>query len=189
MSKEHIDAKLTSFDMRMKNTVESLLQELQGVRTNRASINLLDPLRIDAYGNYVSIQQVGTVSAPEARMLVVQVWDKGMVKAVEKAIRESDLGLNPSIDGQTIRIPMPLLTEERRQELTKVAAKYAEEAKVAIRNIRRDAMDWLKKSEKDGDLTEDDLHRLGDETQKLTDNHIKNIDNILEKKQKDIMAV
>lgn len=189
MAKGSVDERLVSFDARMTATVEALLQEFQGIRTNRASVGLLDPLRVDAYGSLVPLQQVGTVSAPDARMLVVQVWDKSMVKAVDKAIRESDLGLNPTVDGQTLRIPMPPLTEERRQELGKVAARYAEEARVAIRNVRRDAMESLKKGEKEGTLTEDDLHRLSDETQRITDQHIKDIDSVLEKKQKDILAV
>lgn len=180
---------LARFDGRMKGAVDALTQELQGIRTSRASISLLDPLKVEAYGSLVPLAQVGTVSAPDARMLVVQVWDRGMVKPVEKAIRESDLGLNPAVDGQTVRIPMPPLTEERRQELSRVAAKYAEEAKVAVRNVRRDALDSFKKGEKGGELTEDDLHRLTDETQKLTDQRIKEIENLLEKKQKDIKTV
>lgn len=180
---------LDRFDTRMKGAVDALAQELQGIRTSRASISLLDPLKVEAYGSLVPLAQVGTVSAPDARMLVVQVWDRSMVKPVEKAIRESDLGLNPAVDGQTVRIPMPPLTEERRQELSKVAAKYAEEAKVAVRNVRRDALDSFKKSEKEGELTEDDLRRLTDETQKLTDQRIKTIEDLLEKKQKDIKTV
>ncbi|MDR0631608.1 MAG: ribosome recycling factor [Holosporales bacterium] len=189
MSKDNVDSRLSSFDSRMHYSVEALSQELQGVRTSRASIGLLDPIKVDMYGSFIPIQQVGTVSAPDARTLVIQVWDRNSVKAVEKAIRDSELGLNPSVDGQTIRIPMPTLTEERRQELSKVAAKYAEESKVAVRNVRRDAMDWVKKSQKSGELTEDEEHRLADEIQKLTDGHIKDIDVMLEKKQKDIMAV
>jgi ribosome recycling factor len=189
MSKEQIDSRLQSFDSRMCGAVDTLATEFQGIRTSRASTGLLDPIRIEMYGSLVPMQQVGTVTAPDARTLVVQVWDKGAVKAVEKAIRESDLGLNPAVDGQTIRIPMPMLTEERRQELSKVAAKYAEESRVAIRNVRRDAMDWIKKSEKDSTLTEDEAHRLSDEVQKTTDAHVKEIDAMLDKKQKDIMSV
>ncbi|MDR1907436.1 MAG: ribosome recycling factor, partial [Holosporales bacterium] len=163
MSKDQVDPRLANFDARMHASVDALGQEFQGIRTNRASVGLLDPIRVEMYGAVVPIQQVGTVTAPDARTLVVQVWDKGAAKAVEKAIRDSDLGLNPSTDGQTIRVPMPSLTEERRQELTKVAAKYAEESRVAVRNVRRDAMDWIKKSEKSGEITEDDEHRLSDE--------------------------
>lgn len=184
-----VDARLVHFNERMDAAVEALQQEFQGIRTNRASTSLLDPLRVEAFGSFLPIQQLGTVSAPDARMLVVQVWDKTMVKAVEKAIRESDLGLNPSVEGQTIRLPMPPLTEERRQELGKVAARYAEESRIGIRNVRREAMETLKKGEKDGSITEDELHRLSDEVQKLTDSHIKEIDSTLEKKQKDIMSI
>ncbi|MDR1208648.1 MAG: ribosome recycling factor [Holosporales bacterium] len=189
MSKDHVDSRLSSFDSRMQSSVDALAQELQGIRTSRASISLLDPIKVDMYGSLVPIQQVGTVAAPDARTLVIQVWDRSAVKSVEKAIRDSDLGLNPSVDGQMIRIPMPALTEERRQELSKVAAKYAEESKIAVRNVRRDAMDWIKKSEKGGAVTEDESHRLGDESQKITDAHIRDIDAMLEKKQKEIMAV
>ncbi|MDR1597595.1 MAG: ribosome recycling factor [Holosporales bacterium] len=189
MSKEQIDPRLSDFDARMCASEDALAQEFQGIRTNRASTSLLDPIRVDVYSSLVPLQQVGTVSAPDARTLVIQVWDKSAVKAVEKAIRESDLGLNPSSEGQNIRIPMPPLTEERRVELSKIAAKYAEETRVAIRNVRRDAMDWIKKNQKSGVLTEDDEHRLGDEIQKITDCHVKNVDVALDKKQKDIMAV
>lgn len=189
MAKSSVDARLVDFDGKMTSSVESLGREFQGIRTSRASTGLLDPLRVEAYGSLVPLQQVANISAPDARMLLVQVWDKSMVKAVEKAIRESDLGLNPSVEGQSLRIPMPPLTEERRQELGKVAARYAEEARVVIRNIRREAMDTLKKSEKEGSLTEDELHRLSDEVQKLTDQHIRDIDAALDRKQKDILSV
>ena len=133
--------------------------------------------------------QVGTVNAPEPRLLTVQVWDAGLVKSVEKAIRESDLGLNPSVDGNLIRVPMPDLTEERRKELAKVAAKYTEQGRISVRNVRRDGMDTLKKEEKDGNISEDEKHRLGDEIQKLTDQFIKNIDEALKAKEQDIMQV
>ncbi|MDR2464416.1 MAG: ribosome recycling factor [Holosporales bacterium] len=178
---------LTTFDTYMQHAVDALAQEFQGIRTNRASVGLLEPLRVEVYGSSTPIQQVSTITTPDARTIVVQVWDKSATKAVEKAIRESDLGLNPAVDGQTIRIAMPVLTEERRHELTKVAAKYAEESKVSVRNTRRDAMDWIKKSEKNGEITEDDVHRMSDEVQKITDRHIKEIDTMLEKKQRDIM--
>lgn len=189
MAKEQIDPLLINFNARMANAVSGLLKEFSGIRTGRASVSLLDPIRVDAYNNLVPIQQIGTVSAPDPRQLMVQVWDKAMVKAVEKAIRDSDLGLNPAVDGNVIRIPMPMLTEERRQELSKVAAKYSEEAKVAIRNVRREAIDELKKSEKNSDITEDDLHRLSDEVQQMTDTHIKDIEEALTRKQKDIMSL
>jgi ribosome recycling factor len=188
MSK-HVDEALVGFDSKMGHTVEVLLQEFQGVRTSRASANLLDTLKVEAYGSLVPIQQVGTVSAPDARTLVVQVWSKDTVRGVEKAIRDSDLGLNPSVDGQIIRLPMPPLSEERRQELVKVVAKYAEEAKVAVRNIRRDAMEAVKKMEKNDEITEDDLHRLNSEIQKITDSHVSSIEDALEKKRKDIMTI
>ncbi|GHS92668.1 ribosome-recycling factor [Alphaproteobacteria bacterium] len=177
------------FEKSMQTAVSALLQEFQGIRTSRATSGLLDPLRVEAYGNLVPVQQVGAVSVPDARTLVVQVWDKETVKAVEKAIRESDLGLNPVADGQTLRIPMPPLTEERRQELAKIASKYAEEAKIAIRNVRRDAIDWIKKSEKTGEVTEDEQHHLQDEAQKMTDDNIRDVDTALEKKRKDIFVV
>lgn len=188
MSKEQ-DARLVEFDTRMANAVAALLKEFSGIRTGRASVSLLDPIRVDAYGSLVPLQQVATVSSPDPRQLVVQVWDKGMAKTVEKAIRDADLGLNPSLDGALVRVPMPMLTEERRQELAKVAAKYSEEAKVAVRNVRRDGMDSLKRQEKDSEITEDDLHRLSEGLQTLTDTHIKAIDEALAKKQKDILSL
>ncbi|MDR0632872.1 MAG: ribosome recycling factor [Holosporales bacterium] len=189
MSDGDLDKSLADFDAKMQNSVAILVREFSGIRASRASSGLLDTVRVEMYGSLVPIQQVGTISAPEARMLVVQVWDKSLVKQVEKAIRESDLGLNPAIDGQLIRIPMPTLSEERRQELSKVAARLAEETKIAVRNVRRDAMELLKKKEKAHEITEDDLHRLSDTVQKITDSRIGEIEDILEKKQKDIMAV
>jgi ribosome recycling factor len=180
---------LSEFDAKMKNSLETLIREFTGIRTNRASVRLLDTVKVEAYGNFIPVQQVGTISVPEARMLVVHVWEKSMVKAVEKAIRESDLGLTPSVDGQFVRVPMPALNEERRQELSKVAARFTEEAKISVRNLRRDAMELLKKKEKNHEITEDELHRLSDAVQKLTDGHIKEIEAALLKKQKDIMAV
>jgi ribosome recycling factor len=184
-----VDSKLVDFERRMTGAIDVLSKEFSGIRAGRASATLLDPVKVDAYGSYVPMSQVGTVSAPEPRLLAVQVWDKGLVKAVEKAIRESSLGLNPSTDGQLVRVPMPPLTEERRQELSKVASKYTEEARISVRNVRRDAMDMLKKLEKDGHISEDDHRRLSDEAQKLTDDHIKKVDDMLAHKQKDIMQV
>ncbi len=174
---------------RMEGAVNSLTQEFSGLRTGRASASMLDTLQVEAYGSMMPMNQVGTVNVPEARMLSVQVWDKGMVKAVEKAIRESDLGLNPAVDGTLIRVPVPELSEERRKELCKVASKYAENAKVAVRNVRRDGMESLKKQEKDGEISEDEHHRLGDEVQKLTDEYVKKIDDLYHTKEQDIMSV
>lgn len=180
---------LDDIQRRMDGAVTSLKSEFGGLRTGRASVNLLDPIMVDAYGAKMPINQVGTVSVPEPRMLSVQVWDRGMTKAVEKAIRDSDLGLNPQSDGQLIRIPLPDLSEERRKELSRIAAKYAENARVAVRNVRRDGMDMLKKAEKDGDLSQDDRHVYEQEIQELTDSHVKAIDEALEAKEKDIMQV
>lgn len=183
------DQRLEDIGHRMDGALEALAREFTGLRTGRASINLLDGVKVDAYGSLSPLNQVGNVTAPEARLLAVQVWDRSMVKNVEKAIRDAGLGLNPMADGQTIRVPLPPLTEERRQELTKVAAKYAEEAKISVRNVRRDAMEMLKKLEKDGEISEDEHRRLSDEVQKLTDARIKKIDEQLAAKQKDIMQV
>ena len=174
---------------RMDMTLEVLRKEFAGLRTGRAHASLLDPIVVEAYGQEMPLNQVGTVGVPEPRMLTVSVWDKSMVKAVEKALRESDLGLNPSPDGQTIRIPIPPLTEERRAELTKVAGKYTEQARVSIRNVRRDGMEKLKKMEKDGDISQDEHRQYQDEVQSLTDAHIKKVDELLAEKEKDIMQV
>ena len=189
MSNVRLDERLFDFDRRMNGALEVLAREFSGIRAGRASVNLLDPIKVDAYGSLMPLSQVATINAPEPRLLTVQVWDKGMVKAVEKAIRESDLGLNPMAEGQMIRVPLPQLNEQRRQELAKVAAKYSEETKVSVRNIRRDGMDLLKKLEKDKEISEDEMHRLADELQKTTDVHIKKIDEMLVAKQKDIMSV
>ena len=174
---------------RMKGAVEQVKSEMSGLRTGRASTALLDPVKVEAYGNYSPINQVGTVAAPEARMLTVQVWDKGLVKAVDKAIRDAGLGLNPQTDGQLLRIPLPELNEERRRELAKMASKYAEAARVAVRNVRRDGMEILKKLEKDHKIGQDEHHKQGDELQKLTDAHIKDIDAALHSKEQEIMQV
>lgn len=174
---------------RMDGAIDSLQKEFAGLRTGRASASLLDPIMVEIYGSKMPLSQVGTISVPESRMLSVQVWDATAVKSVDKAIREAGLGLNPMQDGNNIRIPIPDLTQERRTELTKVAGKYSEAARVSVRNVRRDAMDSLKKSEKDGDISEDDLKRMTDEVQKLTDDSIKKIDKMLVDKEKDIMTV
>ena len=176
-------------DRRMNGAVSTLKSELGGLRTGRASAALLDPVKVEAYGNTVPINQVGTISTPESRMITVQVWDKGLSKAVDKAIRDAGLGLNPQMDGQLLRIPLPELNQERRKELSKLAAKYAEAARVAVRNVRRDGMDLLKRLQKDGKIGEDEQHTKGDELQKLTDAHIKDIDAALHAKEQEIMQV
>jgi ribosome recycling factor len=174
---------------RMDGAIATLRGELGGLRTGRASAALLDPVKVEAYGNAVPINQVGSIATPEPRMITVQVWDKGLAKAVDKAIRDAGLGLNPQMDGQLLRIPLPELNEERRKELSKLAAKYAEAARVAVRNVRRDGMDMLKRLEKDHKIGQDDQHTKGDELQKLTDAHIKNIDDALHAKEQEIMQV
>jgi ribosome recycling factor len=174
---------------RMDGALASLHHEFGGLRTGRASTNLLDTVQVDAYGSMLPLNQVGNVTAPEARMLVVSVWDKTMVKAVEKAIRESDMGLNPATDGQTIRVPIPAPSEERRKEMVKIAHKYAEGAKVAVRNIRRDGMDELKKQEKEKKISEDAMRGESDKIQKLTDDYVKKIDDAFAVKEKDILSV
>jgi len=167
----------------------SLESDFQGLRTGRASISMLDPVTADAYGSKMPINQLGNISAPEARMLTVQVWDQSMVAPVEKAIRESDLGLNPQTEGNLIRLPIPDLSAERRVELAKVASKYAEQSRVAIRNIRRDAIETARKLEKDGEFGEDERHGLEAKIQKLTDDFVGKIDSMLASKEADIKTV
>ena len=174
---------------RMDGAVEILRKEFSGLRTGRASASLLEPVTVSAYGSEMPINQVGTVSVPEARMISVQVWDKGLVKAVEKAIRNSGLGLNPAVDGTLVRIPVPELSEERRSELAKIAGRYAEQARVAVRNVRRDGMEQLKRLEKDGDLSQDEQHKIADQVQQLTDQEIKRINDMLAAKEAEIMTV
>ena len=174
---------------RMDGAIEVLRKELAGLRTGRASINLLDPIVVDAYGSSMPLNQVGTVSVPESRMISVQIWDKSLVSAVDRAIREANLGLNPIVDGQNLRIPIPPLSEERRAELAKVAHRYAEQAKVAVRNVRRDGMDSLKRMEKDGEISQDEHRHRADEIQKKTDAHVKLIDEVLAQKEAEIMQV
>lgn len=176
-------------ERRMEGALTALGQEFAGLRTGRASVNLLDTVKVPAYGSEMPLNQVGSVTVPEARMLSVNIWDKSMVAAADKAIREAGLGLNPVVDGQTLRIPIPPLNEERRQELAKLAGKYAETARVAVRNVRRDGMDQLKKMEKDGEISEDRQHELADEVQKLTDGFITRIDEALKAKEAEIMQV
>ncbi len=183
------DFSMPNLDQRMKKSLAALKDEFAGLRTGRATTSLLDPIMVEAYGSKMPMNQVATVSVPEARMLSVQVWDKGMTQAVEKAIRESSLGLNPMAEGTVIRVALPELNEERRRELSKVAHQYAEQAKVAIRHIRRDGMDALKKMEKDGDIGKDEMHQKSDDVQKLTDETVAEVDKMLAKKRSDIMQV
>ena len=174
---------------RMEGALDVLQKEFGGLRTGRASTSLLEPLTVMAYGQSMPMNQVGTISVPEPRLLTIQVWDKEHVTAVEKAIRESDLGLNPSSEGQLLRIPIPPLSEERRVELTKIAGRYAEEAKVAVRNVRRHTMDDLKKYEKEGEISQDEHRKYGNEIQSLTDNHVSKIEEALLRKEEEILQV
>ncbi|MDD3288905.1 MAG: ribosome recycling factor [Alphaproteobacteria bacterium] len=174
---------------RMESSIEVLRKELAGLRTGRASSGMLDPVKVDAYGSIMPLNQVGSVSVPEPRLLVVQVWDKGLVKAVEKGIRDSGLGLNPQPDGGIIRVPIPELSQERRQELVKVSGKYAEQARVAVRNVRRDAMDELKKQQKDSKISEDEQKTQSEKVQQLTDQYVKKADEALAQKEKEITTV
>ena len=174
---------------RMDGAISSFNGDLTGLRTGRASTNMVDGIMIDAYGQKMPIDQVGSISVPEARMISIQVWDKGLVIAVEKAIHESGLGLNPQVDGELIRIPIPELNEERREELSKIAGKYAEQSRIAIRNVRRDGMDEIKKIEKDGIVGKDRAIDLSNEVQELTDDYIKKIDEMLSQKENEIRQV
>ncbi|MEO1476843.1 MAG: ribosome recycling factor [Pseudomonadota bacterium] len=174
---------------RMEGAITNLSSEFAGLRTGRASTNLLDTVMVPAYGSDVPLNQVGSVSVPEARMLSVNIWDKQLVGAADKAIRDAGLGLNPVVDGTNLRIPIPPLNEERRIELTKVAGRYAEAARVAVRNVRRDGMDGLKKLEKDGDISQDEQKVLEGDVQKLTDDFIARIDEALKSKEAEIMQV
>ncbi len=183
------EADISDIERRMDGALDALNREFAGLRTGRASTALLEPLNVDAYDSQMPMNQVGTISVPEPRLLTVQVWDQSLVKAVERSILESSLGLNPQTEGNLIRIPIPDLSEERRVELTKVAGQYAEQARVAVRNVRRDGMDRLKKMEKAGDLSQDDQHLYGDEIQDWTDSHVKEIDAALEAKEQEIMQV
>ena len=180
---------LADLKRRMNGAIENLKTEFKGLRTGRASVNLLDPVVVDAYGAQMPINQVGTVSTPEPRLISVHVWDKGLVTSVDKAIRNSGIGLNPVIDGDTLRIPIPELNEERRLELTKLAKGYSEQSKVAVRNVRRDGMETIKNMEKDGDISQDDQKILADDIQKLTDEMIKSIDEVTATKEAEIMQV
>ena len=174
---------------RMDGALEVLRKEFAGLRTGRASASLLDPVVVEAYGNPMPLNQLATVSVPEPRLIIVQVWDRGNVKATEKAIREAGLGLNPQTEGQTLRVPIPDLNEERRKELTKVAARYAEQARVSVRNVRRDGLDLLKKQEKDHKIAQDQHRKLDKDIQALTDATVKRVDDLLAQKDKEILQV
>ncbi len=178
----------SDIERRMQGAVESLKGDLSGLRTGRANTSLLDPVVAEVYGAMMPLSQVATVSAPEPRMLSVQVWDKSNVSAVEKGIAKANLGLNPMTDGQTIRLPMPDLTQERRKELAKLAGQYAEQAKIAIRNVRRDGMEALKEDEKKKEISEDERKRAEDEVQKLTDKYVAEADKAAENKEKEILT-
>ena len=175
-------------ERRMQGAVDALRHDLSGLRTGRANVALLDPVMVEVYGSMMPLNQVATVNAPEPRMLSVQVWDRANVTAVEKGIAHANLGLNPMIDGQTLRLPLPDLTEERRKELAKLAGKYAENAKIAIRNVRRDGMEALKEDEKKKEISEDDRKRSEDEVQKLTDKYVAEVDATAEHKEKEILT-
>ncbi len=183
------DFDIADIRRRMQGAVNAFKQELAGLRTGRASASLLDPIQVDAYGSLMPLNQVATVSVPEPRMIVVQVWDRGMTSAVDRAIRESSLGLNPIGEGTMLRIPIPELNTERRKELTKVAQKYAEQAKIAVRHVRRDGLDLLKRLEKDSAISEDDEKRDTDLVQKATDSTIAEIDQLSSAKEKEIMQI
>ncbi len=189
MSEINFSSIKSDLERRMEGSIEVLHKEFAGLRSGRAATGLLEPIQVDAYGSPMPMNQVGTIGVPEARLLTVQVWDKSLVSAVEKAIRESDLGLNPQVDGQVVRVPIPALTEERRAEFAKIAGKYAEESRIAIRNIRRHGMDDLKKAEKDGDISKDEHHDFGEEIQDLTNTYVGMVDETLSNKETEIMQV
>ncbi len=180
---------LDDIKRRMNGALEVLRSEFTGLRAGRAATGLLDPVTVDAYGSRMPLSQVGTVGVPDARQLTVQVWDTGLLKSVEKAIREAGLGLNPSNDGNLIRVPIPELSEERRHELVKIAHKYAEQARIAVRNVRRDGMDNLKRLEKDSEISKDEHRAWADDLQKMTDDNVKDIDGTLTSKEKEILQV
>lgn len=182
-------ANMKDLEKRMQGALEALKHEFAGLRTGRAHVSLLDSVMVESYGAQMPIIQIATVSSPDPRSLSVQVWDKTNVKAAEKGIRNAGLGLNPVVDGTTVRVPIPELTEERRADLAKVAGTYSENAKIAIRNVRRHGMDDVKKAEKDGELSKDELKKSEDEIQKLTDDHVASTDSLLSDKQAEIMQV
>ena len=183
------DKLITDLRRRMDGAIDALKKELGGLRTGRASPSLLESVNVNAYGTNMPLNQLSTVSAPEPRLLVVQVWDRSMAKAVDAAIREAGLGLNPQSEGQVIRVPIPPLSEERRKELTKIAHKYAEQARISVRNVRRDGLEALKKREKDREITQDQHRKLDKDVQTLTDDTIKKVDETLAHKEKEILHV
>ena len=183
------DALLKDIKRRMDGALEALRKEFGGLRTGRASASLLEPVMVEAYGNTVPLNQIANINVPEPRMITVQVWDRGVVKAVDRAIREAGLGLNPQTEGQVMRVPIPELNQERRRELTRVAAKYAEQARVSVRNVRRDGIEALRRLEKDGEISQDEQRKLQHDVQLLTDDHIKRIDETLVQKDKEILQV
>ncbi len=180
---------LSDIQRRMDGAVSAFKSDLASLRTGRASANLLDPITVEAYGTQMPINQVANVTVPESRMITVNVWDKTMVGPLDRAIRESNLGFNPIVDGQTLRIPLPELNEQRRKELVKIAHDYAEKARVAVRHVRRDGMDAVKKSEKDSEIGQDDSRSLSDRVQKMTDDTIARIDSMVGEKEQEIMQV
>lgn len=180
---------LNALENRMTLSVDSLVKELSGLRAGRATIGLLDTVMVDAYGGKVPVKQVANVSVADSRMLTIQTWDKSTVKPIEVAIQNSNLGVSTQIEGQTIRVIIPELSEERRKEICKLAAKYGEQSKVAVRNIRRDGMDELKKSEKAKEISEDDSKKLAEKIQKLTDNFVKKIDDVLKAKEAELLRI
>lgn len=180
---------MAKYKDRMERSIAALKDEFASLRTGRASVGLLDQVMVEAYGANMPINQVGSVSVPEPRSLTVSVWDKGLVVSVEKAIRNAGLGLNPVVEGQNLRIPIPALTEERRRDLAKLAGKYAEQQRIAVRNVRREAMDDLKKAEKDSVITQDEQKRMEGEAQKITDEAIRRVDEALKTKEHEIMQV
>ncbi|HEX9807982.1 MAG TPA: ribosome recycling factor [Alphaproteobacteria bacterium] len=183
------DPDIADLRRRMEGAVSVLHEEFGGLRTGRASASLLDRIVVSAYGSELPLNQVANVSVPEARLIVVNVWDRGNVQAVERAIRESDLGLNPATDGQILRVPIPELSEERREELVKVAHRYAEQARVSVRNVRRDGMDRLRKLEKEGEISKDEHHAWAEEIQEMTDDFVGKIDRVLVEKEKEIRQI
>tara|TARA_B100000579_G_scaffold390480_1_gene364986 strand:- start:15 stop:566 length:552 start_codon:yes stop_codon:yes gene_type:complete len=180
---------LKTYEGKMQKTIDVLKKEFSGLRTGRASVSLLDPIAVEAYGSKVPLNQVSNISVPEARLITVQVWDESLVNAVESSIRTSDLGLNPMSEGNLIRIPIPELSEERRKEIVKIASKYTEDCKIAIRNIRRDAMEKIKNSEKTKEISEDESYQYSDDVQSITDKLVEKIDSLFSEKEKDILKV
>ena len=177
------------YEEKMDKTLNNLKKEYLGLRTGRASASLLEPVSVDAYGAKVPINQVGNINVPESRLITVQVWDESLIQSVEKAIRNSELGLNPMIEGNNIRVPIPELSQERRIEIVKVASKYSEDAKITVRNIRRDAMDKIKEEEKQKSISKDDSFQFSEKIQKITDKYVEKIENIFQEKEKDILQV